>query len=168
MDVKDSAPDSDIQVKAFRFKLMSLKKRKDFLEIRNGVRSHNRAFVLQMVQRSRCISKSKGLAIIREDPHVFRIGYTITKKIGNSVDRNRIRRRLREAMVCFFSHKGNCSEFSGFDCVLIAKREAMTMSFLVLNKEIDRALHFCVKKAVSHSSFPKRGKPDSANKVIKR
>ena len=33
----------------------------------------------------------------RADGKAFRVGYTCTKKLGNAVTRNRIRRRMREA-----------------------------------------------------------------------
>ena len=46
-----------------------------------------------------------------------RVGYTITKKIGNAVTRNKIRRRMKEI---YRLHFHNIKE--GYDLVFIAKR----------------------------------------------
>jgi ribonuclease P protein component len=65
-----------------------------------------------------------------------RFGYTVTKKVGNSVIRNRIRRRLREAV--------RLADFSlpkpGHDYVLVARIEALTAPFEEMRGEIFRAL----------------------------
>ncbi len=65
-----------------------------------------------------------------------RFGFTVTKKVGNAVIRNRIRRRLREAV--------RLADFSlskaGHDYVLVARIEALTAPFEELRGEIARAL----------------------------
>ncbi len=67
---------------------------------------------------------------------VTRIGYTVTKKIGKAVTRNRIRRRLREAARQVFpAHAA-----PGFDYVLIARPSAETREFAVLLDDVKRAL----------------------------
>ena len=67
-----------------------LKKRADFLAAAKGRRQHQRCFVLQGRQREVAGEAS-------ENADAPRFGFTVTKKVGNSVVRNRIRRRLREA-----------------------------------------------------------------------
>ncbi|MFD1695452.1 ribonuclease P protein component [Roseibium aestuarii] len=62
----------------------TLKKRSEFLAVAKGGRVGRRAFVLQGLQRE------------AETPS--RVGYTVTKKTGNSVVRSRIKRRLRAAV----------------------------------------------------------------------
>ena len=54
-----------------------------------------------------------------------RIGLTVTKKTGNSPVRNRIRRRLREAM----RRVSPMDARADFDYVLMARRDALTLAF---------------------------------------
>lgn len=54
-----------------------------------------------------------------------RFGFTVTKKTGNAVVRNRIRRRLREAVR--LSAAG--AALAGVDYVLIGRRAALTLPF---------------------------------------
>ena len=53
-----------------------------------------------------------------------RIGYTITKKIGNAVMRNKIRRRMKEIIRLNF-HKIE----SGYDIIIIPKRNIVDLSY---------------------------------------
>ncbi|MBC8590883.1 ribonuclease P protein component [Wansuia hejianensis] len=53
-----------------------------------------------------------------------RVGYTITKKIGNSVVRNKIRRRMKEIYRLNFH---NIKE--GYDIVFIPKKNVVNMSY---------------------------------------
>ena len=61
-----------------------LRQRADFLAVANGARVNLAAFTLQ--------------GRLRDDPGPIRVGFTVTKKNGNAPERNRIRRRLREAV----------------------------------------------------------------------
>ena len=63
-----------------------------------------------------------------------RVGLTVTKKVGNAVVRNRIRRRLREAL-----RRNSCLEaLPDHDYVLMARLAALTMNFEALVGEIDK------------------------------
>lgn len=53
-----------------------------------------------------------------------RVGYTITKKIGNAVTRNKIRRRMKEI---YRSNFHNIKD--GYDLIFIAKRSIVDISF---------------------------------------
>ena len=65
-----------------------------------------------------------------------RIGYTITKKIGNSVVRNRIRRQMKEICRLNFDQIEK-----NYDLVFIAKRNIIDISF----KELESAMLHIMK-----------------------
>ena len=97
--------------------LTRLKKREDFLRARKGKRAHSSAYVMQGFRRP----ASEGAQL--------RIGYTVTKKIGNAVTRNRIKRRLREAVAHLDKSGAMPHALAGFDVVIIAKSQAEHLAF---------------------------------------
>lgn len=101
-----------------------LKHRADFLRVAKGRRWHGKAFTLQAHG-----SES-------EPPSVPRAGFTVTKKTGNSVVRNRARRRLREALRL-------CPDLPlrpGHDYVIIARLDAIRLPFAALLNDLTRAV----------------------------
>ncbi|MCE2926718.1 MAG: ribonuclease P protein component [Rickettsiales bacterium] len=66
---------------------------------------------------------------------VPRIGYTVTKKMGNAVVRNHIKRRLREA----FRHKALPFLKEHHDYVMISRQQAETCVFSELERHIEIA-----------------------------
>lgn len=93
-----------------------LKKRSEFLRAARGQRVGRSAFSMQTIERD--------LA----DPG---IGFTVTKQQGNSPERNRIRRRLREAArIC-------AADFlPQHDYVLVGRREALSLPFHKLTADL--------------------------------
>jgi ribonuclease P protein component len=75
-------------------------------------------------------------ALLRDDDAPVRVGFTVTKKIGNAVVRNRTRRRLREAARLVLEQH----PVSGADLVLIGRTSTRTRPFLVLQDDLRRAL----------------------------
>jgi len=63
-----------------------------------------------------------------------RIGFTVTKKTGNAVERNRIRRRLKAAVADVHG-----SAAAGIDYVLIGRRQALSVSYDSLRDDMRRA-----------------------------
>lgn len=110
-------------------KLETLRKRNEFLRVRGGGRCSTHAFVLEAKQRTQTTGNQ----------HCFnsgpRFGFTVTKKLGNAVRRNRIRRRLRAAlqMVAMQAAKNH------FDYVLIARAAAYDMPFRDLSELMTKA-----------------------------
>jgi ribonuclease P protein component len=92
--------------------LRRLRKRSQFQRAARGNRAGRSAFGLQVVPA--------------EDAQPG-IGFTVTKKTGNSPERNRIKRRLRAAVTAcardFVDHH---------DYVLVGRREALTEPFTKL------------------------------------
>ncbi len=72
----------------------------------------------------------------RGDDAPLRIGFTVTKKVGNAVVRNRVRRRLREAARLLLPQLG----LRGADLVLIGRDATRTRDFARLGEDLRRAL----------------------------
>jgi ribonuclease P protein component len=75
-------------------------------------------------------------ALPRDDAAPARLGFTVTKKVGNAVIRNRTRRRLKEAARLLL----NQAPVTGFDLVLIGRDSTRKRAFLRLQDDIRKAL----------------------------
>jgi ribonuclease P protein component len=71
-----------------------------------------------------------------EPPLAPRFGFTVTKKLGGAVLRNRIRRRLKEAL----RRLDPLPARPAHDYVILARPEALDMAFSALQAELARAL----------------------------
>jgi ribonuclease P protein component len=72
----------------------------------------------------------------RRDQGAPRLGFTCTKKLGNAVVRNRIRRRIKEAARLVMAGAAQ----PGFDYVLIGRASAEGRAFEALKKDIISAV----------------------------
>jgi ribonuclease P protein component len=99
-----------------------LKRRMDFRAAAAGMRVPGSAFVLQARQRT--------------DVDGARVGFTVTRQIGNAVERNRVKRRLRELVR--LANAGSLQH--GHDYVLIGRRGALSLPFDEMTRELDTAL----------------------------
>ncbi len=66
----------------------------------------------------------------------LRVGFTVTRKIGNAVVRNRMRRRFRELARELLPAKG----LPGADHVLIGRQGGIERDFSLLRQELGKAL----------------------------
>ena len=71
-----------------------------------------------------------------DDSASMRIGYTVTKKIGGAVVRNRMKRRLRALAAEMLPELG----VSGADHVLIGRAGGVERDFGLLRAELAKAL----------------------------
>ena len=72
-----------------------------------------------------------------------RVGLTVGKVLGGAVDRNRIKRRMREAV----RHRRSLLSGAGaVDVVINPKKSVLTLEFPVLLDEVGRALETIAKK----------------------
>lgn len=99
-----------------------LRKRRDFLAAAKARRAGTASFLMQ--------GRDRG------DAGAARVGFTVTKKTGTAVVRNRIRRRLREAVRKVLPEAGR----AGFDYVLVAREAALRTPFEGLVREVERAV----------------------------
>jgi ribonuclease P protein component len=75
-------------------------------------------------------------ALARGDVLPVRLGFTVTKKVGNAVVRNRTRRRLKEAARLVLEQR----PVTGADVVLIGRDSTRKRNFITLQSDIRRAL----------------------------
>jgi ribonuclease P protein component len=99
-----------------------MRQRADFLAAAAGAKASASAFMVQ--------------ARARADQGAPRVGFTVSKKVGNAVERNRVRRRLRE--IVRLASAGRMR--AGHDYVLIGRRAALGLPFARLIAELDGAL----------------------------
>jgi ribonuclease P protein component len=72
----------------------------------------------------------------RGDDEPLRVGFTVTKKVGNAVVRNRTKRRLREAVRLALN-----PEFErGFDMVVIGRDKTADRPFQDLIEDVRKGL----------------------------
>ena len=106
--------------------LTTLKKRSEFLWVKGGHRWSAAAFVLEARIRQKT----------EEAAAPARFGYTVSKKVGGAVVRNRVRRRLR----ALTDGLDPVQVQPGFDYVLIARTGAIGRAFADLKADLDLAL----------------------------
>jgi ribonuclease P protein component len=100
-----------------------LKRRAEFLRVASkGKKTPSSGVVLQ--------------ALTRDDQGPARLGFTVTKKVGNAVIRNRTRRRLREAARAVLK----TTDIRGVDLVLIGRDSTRDRRFTLLIEDFRRAL----------------------------
>ena len=102
-----------------------LKRRAEFLKVaRSGQRWAQPGLVLQALDRR------------DENADGPRAGFTVTKKSGNAVQRNRARRRLKAAAELVLGTQGQ----PGHDYVLIGRRDTIARGFRELTADLEAAL----------------------------
>ena len=99
-----------------------LRQRADFIAAAAGTKVPRAAFVLQ--------------ARVRGDEGPARVGFTVTKKVGSAVERNRVRRRLRDIV------RRSAAEGlqTGRDYVLVGRRAALDLPFDQMMRDFLTAL----------------------------
>ena len=103
-------------------------KRADFQSMKNGVRLRGPFFLL---------------AAKKNNLDVARVGYTVTKKQGNSVQRNRMKRRLRAIV-----HTEAIAFLAGLDYVFLASSDLLNAPHATLKSETSRRLADAGRKAL--------------------
>lgn len=99
-------------------KQQRIKKNEEFQEVfKRGKSSANRQFVIYSLEKD-------------EQPY-FRLGLSVSKKVGNAVTRNRVKRLVKEI---FMKHKDQIK--SARDYIIIARNPVATMDFAEMEKSL--------------------------------
>ena len=100
-----------------------LKSRPQFLAVRDGEKRRGPLFLLEILDRKDPASEP-------------RVGFTVTKKQGNAVERNRMKRRLREAV----RQSAQFAMKDGHDYVIVARRELLSAPFADVTKALSERI----------------------------
>jgi ribonuclease P protein component len=107
-------------------RLTTIRKRADFLAANKGRRLSTPGFLLLVRNRG------------DSDP-AMRVGFTVTKKIGNAVVRNRMKRRFRALVREVVPVHG----ISGADHVMVGRPAGIEREFAKLRQDLAGALDKC-------------------------
>jgi ribonuclease P protein component len=114
-----------------------LRQRADFVAAASGPRMASPAFVVQSRPRA--------------DDGPVRIGFTVTKKVGNAPERNRVRRRLRELV----KRLDVISMRPHHDYVIVGRRAALDRGFETMFNDLRSALSRLERQTQRQPSDPK-------------
>ena len=106
----------------------TIKKRIDFVKIsKKGKKSFTKGFILQKYKRS-LSHKDKG--------NIARVGFTITKKIGGAVVRNKIKRRFS----AIIKEVSNDYLKKNYDYVIVANKKSLVMDYKELKNDVIKVI----------------------------
>ncbi len=108
--------------------LSTLTKRADFLRLQNSKRKWiTSSYILLILPKKQDNTQDD-----------IRVGYTVTKKVGNSPERSRIKRRLKELTRLHLSQHGK----KDFDYLFIGRANAKHENFATMVKNLEKGLIF--------------------------
>jgi ribonuclease P protein component len=93
-------------------------------------------------------------ALNRREDGPVRVGFTVSKKVGSAVVRNRVRRRLKEIVRLASPEQMR----PGYDYVLIGRRASLDLPFASLTEDLERALERV------HAASPAPRRPERPGK----
>lgn len=138
--------------------LVTLKRRADFLRIRGGARWSAPSLLLEGKMRVPAVDAVAPGGSARQRGKVqpsgaepARFGFTVTKKLGSAVVRNRIRRRLREIVRQSAGRLG----LPGCDYVIVARAAALRRPSEMLRGDLETALAQVNRRLKSPAASPR-------------
>lgn len=131
--------------------LARMTRRPDYLRAARGRKAVTRGFVLQSYRRP------PDDLVASDAP---RVGFTVSRKVGDAVVRNRVRRRLKEAMRAV----GPRAARTGHDYVMVGRHGAIALPFRDLLGDLERAF----RKVHAASAKQRRSNADHATSRTSR
>ena len=116
-------------------RLCTLKRSVEFRRIRGGFKWSGPGFLIEG-KRRQDVTLTAARPVAAKCADGSRFGFTVTRKLGCAVTRNRIRRRLREAI----RGLDGDAVTAGFDYVVVARGAAADRPFADLERDFRRAL----------------------------
>ena len=108
--------------------LKKIKKRVDFVIIsKKGKKKFTQGFILQKYKRDFTSEKKENAA---------RVGFTITKKIGGAVVRNKVKRRFS----AIIKEVSNYYLKKNYDYVIIANKKSLVMDYKELKNDVIKVI----------------------------
>lgn len=112
----------------------TLKASQDFRRIATeGQKWVTPAFILQ-------VFKKDSPAVSEQDTAGFRLGLTVSRKVGNAIVRNRTKRRLRETVRLMLQNDAEAKQLQNYDIVLIGRTAGADCDFAKLGRDLRWAL----------------------------
>jgi ribonuclease P protein component len=147
---------------------LRLKQRREFLRVQRGGRKHHlRHFIVFVARRTRPSPQSQAGGTAADSPNTdeasreplpTRLGITVTRKVGNAVVRNRIKRLVREV---FRQHRERLP--SGLDLVFVAKQQAAGAEFAAVLDDFETLVRRGDLMAGPPARKPKPSKPPKSD-----
>ncbi|MEX2643547.1 MAG: ribonuclease P protein component [Acetobacterales bacterium] len=124
--------------------LSRLKRRAEFVRVtRQGRKAASAGLVLQAAPFE------------NSDHDAFRVGFTVTRRVGNAVVRNRVRRRLRAVAQEIMPTGAR----PGFDYVLVGRAATKDRPYDALRRDLVSALgRLGLREKAGRNAAPARGK----------
>lgn len=127
--------------------ILRMKKRRDFLAAAKGHKVVTTTLVLQALPLNESAPQARPLDE-KDSASPARVGFTVTKKAGNAVARNRIRRRLRAAVDALMPEYAQ----PGWDYVLIGREKTREEPFDIILRDLRYAIRKTAKLEAAHNS----------------
>ena len=119
-----------------RLSITHLRKRSEFLKVRTArLRYVRQGLIMQMREHNLDEKES-------DDVGSLRLGFTVSKKVGNAVVRNRVKRRLKSAAKAILPTQALANR----DLVIIGRQYTLKQPF----QELLNDLEYALKKLKSH------------------